>query len=195
MENTFHFKVIDLKTYSIHVRRKKLLLSIYLIYLKKGNLKIWKIVAKADYIWKIWKIFDMEDTFYFKVIGLKTYTFEEDNYYYPFVSNENMKETSQIHTYIHSNPFHSILDSRTVLTINQKRTTFRSNANRNAFETVGKVAQRNTWKEGRYVRNRLIPLGRCRSQWRGARDRKKGVKDGPSRKPVHTYTWGGLALT
>ena len=120
--------------------------------------------------------------------------FEEENYYYLFVSNENLKETSQIFTYVHSNPFHSILDSRTVLTINQKRATFRSNANRNAFETVGKVAQRNTWKEGRYVRNRLIPLGRCRSQWRGARDRKKGVKDGPSRKPVHTYTWGGLAL-
>lgn len=70
--------------------------------------------------------------------------FEEENYYYLFVSNENLKETSQIFTYIHSNLFHSIFDSRILLTINQKRATFRSNANRNAFETVGKVAQRNT---------------------------------------------------
>lgn len=37
------------------------------------------------------------------------------------------------------------------------------------------------------IRNRLIPLGPCRSQWRGARDRKKGwmVVAGSS------YTRGG----
>ena len=63
VKDTFHFKVIK---NVFDIRRRKLLLSIYLFYLKKGNLKIWKIVAKVDYIWKM-KIFDVEDTFHFKV--------------------------------------------------------------------------------------------------------------------------------
>lgn len=113
------------------------------------------------------------------------YTFEEENY--PFLSSENEKNESNL--YLRSNLVRFIAFIQ--LPINQKRATFRSNANQNAFQTVGKMAcrERKTRKEGRgrcslAIRNRLIPLGCCRSQWRGARDRKKGVKDRPSRKLV-----------